>query len=300
MKAMILAAGLGTRLKPLTSKKPKPLVPICNKPIIDILIEYLRKHGIKELIVNAHHHYRQVIEHLDRGRPFGMDIEVKVEPEILGTGGGIKNTEDFWDSAPFVVINSDILTNIDLSTACEEHRRNRNLVTLILHNYEEFNQILIDDHRNIVDISTDISPNRLAFTGIHIIEPEVLAHIPKGKSSNIIDCYRKLIKSGAPVRAYPSHGHSWRDIGTISSYKLANRESLEDNLFLQGKNCRIHSSARMEDWAVIDANVRLEEKVEIRRSILWNGVTVKKGVRITDSIVTSSKEVDQDLINSIY
>ncbi len=295
---MILAAGLGTRLRPLTSEKPKPLVPIGNIPIINLLIQYLKGHGIDKIIVNAHHHYQQVIDHLDGGKPFGIDIEVRVEPEILGTGGGIKNTEDFWDADPFIVINSDILTNIDLSRAYDEHRRNKNLVTLVLHDYKAFNQILIDAHLNILDIGPESSPGRLAFTGIHIIEPEVLDHIPQ-KKSNIINCYRELIKSGKSVRAHLAHGHDWRDIGTIESYRLANKEILKKDQFLLGPDCQIHSSARIDGWAVIGEKTLLEEDVVISKSILWDNVTIKRGTRVIDSIVTSSKKVGHDLIDEI-
>ncbi len=300
MKAMILAAGLGTRLRPLTSEKPKPLVPIGNIPIINLLIHYLKRHGIDEVIVNAHHYYQQLIDHLDGGKPFGIHIEGRVEPEILGTGGGIKNTEDFWNADPFIIINSDILTDIDLSRALEEHQRNKNLVTLVLHDYKAFNQILIDERLNILEIAPKKNPGRLAFTGIHIIEPEILNHIPKGKFSNIIDCYRDLIRSGKSVRAHLSHGHYWRDIGTVESYMLANKEALIDNPFHIGPGSQIHGSARIEDWAVMGENTRLEENVEIRRSILWNNVTIKKGTRIIDSIVTSSKTVGKNLIADIY
>ena len=96
MKAMILAAGLGTRLLPLTEQKPKVLMPVVNEPVIGRVVGYLKRHGIKSLVVNVHHHSQQMINYLDGGRPFGMEIDVRVEPEILGTGGGIKNTEDFW------------------------------------------------------------------------------------------------------------------------------------------------------------------------------------------------------------
>jgi mannose-1-phosphate guanylyltransferase len=300
MKAMILAAGFGTRLKPLTIEIPKPLVPIGNKPIVNRLIHYLKEHGVQEVVVNAHHHHQQVVDHLDRGRPFDINIEVKVESEILGTGGGIKNTEDFWDSEPFIVINGDILTNINLSKAYEEHCRNNNIATLILHDYKAFNQIRIDDHLNILDIAPERSPGRLAFTGIHIIEPEVLGFMPKGIFSNVIDCYRELISSGRPVRAYVAHGHYWRDMGTVDSYMQANKECLKEDPFLLGPGCQIHHSARMEEWAVIGENALLEEEVEIRRSILWKDVRIKKGTRIVDSIVTSSKTVERDLINEIY
>ena len=299
MKAMILAAGLGTRLRPLTLNRPKALMPVGNRPMIDRVIEYLIKYNVDELIVNAHHHKEQFVAHLDGGRPFGLNIQVKVEPVILGTGGGIKNTEGFWDDEPFVVINGDILTDIDLIQAYEAHQKAGNLVTLILHDYAPFNQVLVNEHLDIMDIAPKACPGRLAFTGIHIIEPKVLSHIPKDRFYNIIDCYQKLIREGSPIRAYISKGHYWRDVGTIESYFLANREVLQENPILSGPGCRIHDSARLKEWAVIGRDARLEEGVEIRRSVLWEGVRVNKGLRVIDSIVTSSKEVWEDLVGKI-
>ena len=299
MKAMILAAGLGTRLRPLTLKRPKALMPVGNRPMIDRVIEYLKKYNVDELIVNAHHHQEQLVAHLDNGRSFGLNIHVKVEPEILGTGGGIKNTEGFWNDEPFVVINGDILTDIDLIRAYQAHQKENNLITLILHDCEPFNQILINERLDILDIGPKACPGRLAFTGIHIIEPEILSHIPKDRFSNIVDCYQKLIKEGSPISAYVSKGHYWRDVGSIESYFLANREVLQENTILAGPGCRIHDSARLKEWAVIGKDTSLEEGVEIRRSVLWEGVRVKKGIRVFDSIVTSSKEVREDLVGKI-
>jgi len=300
MKAMVLAAGLGTRLRPLTLNTPKALMPVGNVPIIDRIIEYLKAYEISELVVNAHHHYEQVVEHLDGGRPFGIDIDVRVEPNILGTGGGIKNTEDFWDNAPFIVINGDILTNINLRTACEAHERSGGLATLILHDQPPFNQIEIDDQKNITHIAGENLVNRLAFTGIHIIDPKLMSNIPGGIFSNIIHCYRELIREGKPPKAYISAGHKWRDIGTIESYVLANKDALQGESFLCSPECRINSAAVLKDWAVIGNETVLEHGVEVRRSIIWENVKVKKGVRVIDSIVTASKYVEHDLINEIF
>ncbi len=299
MKTMILAAGFGTRLRPLTLKRPKALMPVGNRPMIDRVIEYLKKYNTDEIIVNAHHHQEQLVAHLDKGRPFGLNIRVKVEPEILGTGGGIKNTEGFWDDEPFVVINGDILTDIDLARAYEVHQKRGNLVTLILHDCEPFNQILINERLDIMDIAPKARPGRLAFTGIHIIEPEILFHIPKDRFFNIIDCYQKLIREGSPIRAYVSKGHYWRDVGTIESYFLANREVLQENPILSGPGCQIHESARLKEWAAIGKDTKLEEGVEIRRSVLWEGVKVNKGVKVIDSIVTSYREVREDLVGQV-
>lgn len=299
MKAMILAAGLGTRLRPLTSNIPKALVPVGNRPVIDRVIQYLKAQGVSEIVVNAHHHHQQIVKYLDGGRPFGLNIEVRVEPEILGTGGGIKNTEDFWDADPFIVINSDIITDIDLAEAYEAHKKGGNLATLVLHNHEPFNQIRIDERLNIMDIAKENRSGRLAFTGIHIIEPGLLAHIKRGVYSNIIDYYRELIKSGKPIVAHVSKGHYWRDIGSIRSYILANKETLKGTSSLVGSGFHIEASARLMDWAVIGEKAVLEHDVEVRRSILWENVKVKRGIKVIDSIVTASREVVTDLIDEI-
>jgi mannose-1-phosphate guanylyltransferase len=299
VKAMILAAGLGTRLRPLTSSRPKALVPVGNRPVIDRVIGYLKGYDITEIIVNAHHFPHQILRHLDGGRPFGLRIDVRIEREILGTGGGIKNVSDFWDRAPFVVINGDILTDIDLGKAYETHCDNQNLATLVLHDYAPFNQVQVDDRMNITAINQEPHPAGLAFTGIHIMEPELLAHIPEGVFSNIIDCYRRLITSGRPIRAHISERHYWRDIGSIRSYLLANKECLTGEPFSLGPNCLVPSSARLNDWAVIGEETHLGEGVEITRSVLWEKVEVKKGVRVIDSVITSSRKVESDQIGKV-
>jgi len=299
MKAMILAAGLGTRLRPLTLKRPKALVPVGNRPMIDQVIHYLRTYGVDALIVNAHHLYRQMLSHLNCGRAFGVDIHVVVEPRILGTGGGIKNTEGFWDPGPFIVINSDILTDIDLGAAFRAHQERHSLATLILHDRGPFNQVRVNGDLDILNIAPAAGPGRLAFTGIHILEPELLAHIPRGQPSNIIDCYRKLITEGYPIRAWVSTGHYWRDAGTIQSYLRANQETLKGRQRLCGRRPRIHASAVIRDWAVIGDNVTLEAEAEVARSVLWEGVTVRQGFRVADSIVTSCQIIDKDLEGDI-
>ncbi len=297
---MILAAGLGTRLRPLTSNIPKALVPVGNRPVIEKVIEYLKPQGVTEIVVNAHHHHKQIVKHLYDIRHLEVNIEVRVEPKILGTGGGIKNTEDFWGTDPFFVINADILSDIDLAEAYGAHKKDCNLATLILHDHEPFNQIRIDDRLNITDIAQENQKGRLAFTGIHIIEPKLLSHIKRGVYSNIIDCYRELIKAGKPIRAYISEGHSWRDIGSIESYMLANKDALKGKSSLVDPGCHIEASSRLMEWVIIGAKAIIGHDVEIRRSILWENVKIRKGLKVIDSIVTASREVRSDLINGIF
>ena len=299
MKAMILAAGLGTRLRPLTERRPKALMPVANRPIIARVIEYLKTQGVSEIVVNAHHHHAQLLSYLESGKPFGLPVQVRVEKEILGTGGGIKNTQDFWDDAPFPVINGDILTDIPLAEAYENHVRSGALATLVLHHCEPFNQVQVDSHWNILDIAKQRMAGRLAFTGIHVISPELLSHIPEGIFYDIIVCYQKLISSRGMVRAFVSEGHRWRDIGSVQSYMEANQELAGRN-FVIGPGCEIHPSVKFEDWAVVGERSALARGTEIRASVLWEGARVRKAVKIANSVVTGSREVTADLIGRLY
>jgi NDP-sugar pyrophosphorylase family protein len=279
--------------------KPKALMPVANKPILGRNIEYLISYGLTEIIVNAHHHSQQVVDYLKDGASFSLDIEVKVEPEILGTGGGIKNTEDFWDKEPFFVINSDILTDIDLASVYQVHQTSGSLVTLVLHDCEPFNQVQVDDQWNITDIAKANMPGRLAFTGIHVINPEVLSLIPQGKFSDIIEHYRELIRQSKPVRACLVTGHYWRDIGSLESYLEANRE-LAGKSFVIGPGCSLDASVMLMDWGVIGENSRLGKNVVLQRSVFWEGVTVKEGIKVVDAVVTSGRVVDRDLDGEVF
>lgn len=297
MKAMILAAGLGTRLRPLTHHTPKALVPIANVPIIKRVILYLKDHGVKDIVVNAHHHFQQLVDYLDGGRPFGLKVEVRIERDILGTGGGIKNTSNFWGTEPFIVMNSDVLTDIDLKAAYAFHETNGGMATLVLHDFPPFNQIDIDSHNNIARIHRHGRGGRWAFTGIHIMNPAILDTIPGKRFYDIIECYRNQL-SGNRIKAYISSGHDWCDIGSIPRYIQANQDNLMGS-FAIGPDCRIDSSARIKEWAIIGQRSRVDSHSEIRRSILWDRVKVAKGIQVIDSIITSDNVVNRDIINEV-
>jgi len=303
MKAMILAAGLGTRLRPLTLFKPKPLIPIANIPIIERVINHLKKHGVDEIIVNTHHHHDQLSSFLDKGQPFGIPVTISFENEILGTGGGLKKTMGFWDSEPFFLVNSDILTDIDLSAALKTHRERGAIATLILHDYQQFNKISIDKDGFIMEIPREPPSNRserLAFTGIHVIERGLLDHITGNGFSDIIDCYRHLLREKIPVAACLASGHNWRDVGNIESYIKANREALGRGPFLFGKGSKIDPSARLSDWAVIGEGAVIEAGVRIKRSVIWKNATIERGRYVIDSIITGNEVVVSDLENALF
>lgn len=290
MKAMILAAGLGTRLRPLTDERPKALMPVANKPAILWNTEYLSGFGVTRIVVNAHHHDQQILDFLE-GNPFpGVDIEVRVEPEILGTGGGIKNTENFWDDESFIVINSDVLTNIPMNLAYAHHIASEALATMVLHHRPPYNKIRVDRHDHITEIPRVYGSEGLAFTGIHIIRPELLRDLPEKGFSDIIDCYRQLIRKGKPIHAYVVEGHYWHDIGDLAHYFRANRE-LAEQAFTIGPETDIHPTAEIEEWAVIGKRCSIEAGALIRGSILWDNVKIGNGTRVIDRVQTTAQSV---------
>jgi len=300
MKAMILAAGMGERLRPLTNIYPKVLVPVINKPVIDRIIQFLTTHGVEKTIINAHHHYQMILDYLKGGDPFGVKVEIRIEKEILGTGGGIKNTHDFWGNDPFIVINGDILTDIDLGDVYAFHLRRNNLVTMVLHDFPKYNKIRINKEMNILSIGPGTNvKGTLAFTGIQVINPEVLSFIPDKKRYNIIDLYKRLIDLKKPIRGYIATGHRWIDIGTIADYLKANFYHLPPDNIAIAQKCRIDSSATLKDWAVIGKGTSIERNALVQRSVLWNDVIIKEGTKIIDSVVASGVIVEKDLIDGV-
>ena len=300
MKAMVLAAGMGERLRPLTSIYPKVLVPVVNTPAIDRIIQFLRIHEVEKIIINAHHHAQMIRDYLQGDTPSGMKVETRIEKEILGTGGGIKNTADFWGTDPFIVINGDILTDIDLEDAYDFHMKKNALVTMVLHDFPQYNKVRVDKEMNVVSIGPGTNlKGTLAFTGIHIINPEVLRFIPEKKRYNIIDVYKRLIDLKKPIKGYVATGHRWIDIGTIPDYLQANFYYLPQGNTAIDQNCFIDSRATLKDWAVIGKSSSIERSTLVQRSVLWNDVIIKEGVRVVDSVITSGVVVKKDVIGAV-
>ena len=300
MKAMILAAGYGTRLGPLTCKRPKALMPVANIPMIDRVIEYLKQHGVKEVIINAHHHYDQIVSHFRKRAHFDIPIHIAVEKKILGTGGGIKNVEDFWDQTPFIVINVDILTNIDLSAALEAHRRTHALATLVLHSYPQFNQVRVNSDGHIKAFANRPRSGHLAFTGIHILSRMVLNYIPPGVFHNIIDTYRAIIADGGIVSSYICKGHYWRDIGTVESYFQANKEMLGNQRILLGKGVVLDSTSGLSGWVIVGSGTIIERNAILKDSICWENVKIGHGATIANSIITRDVPCGEKLTSQIF
>ncbi len=222
--ALVLAAGFGTRLLPHTRHTPKPLFTIDSRPLLDIIITRLAEAGCSDVVVNTHYMSQKITSFLE-SRRYGINVKTSHEPKILGTGGAIRNNIDLLGESPFMVINSDIYTNIDLQAVYRFHTDNDAPVTMVMHDRQPFNTVWVD-RENLVTGFNEVSGARshcgklMAFTGIHVIDPGVTRQMPpEGTFFSVIDFYAALIKNGGRIKAMIVSGHEWDDIGTYESYR---------------------------------------------------------------------------------
>jgi mannose-1-phosphate guanylyltransferase len=230
MKAMILAAGLGTRLRPLTDTRPKALVEINGRTLLEITLSRLRTFGVSEVIVNVHHFADMIVDYLKANNNFGMRIEVSREDVLLDTGGGLKKTAWFFleDAThleePFLLHNVDVISNIDLHRMVQFHMKNRALATLAVQTRETsrylfFNEQLQlcgrriggDQQPEIVRPSPHLQP--LAFSGIHVISPRLLPMVTEEGVFSIITTYLRFAAEEENILAFRADDYYWRDLG---------------------------------------------------------------------------------------
>lgn len=242
MKAMILAAGLGTRLRPLTNTVPKPLLPVLGTPLIVWNLLLLKRHGFRDVVINLHHLAPMIEQALGNGSKFGLRIIYSYEPVILGTGGGIKQAEPYFSGEPVLVVNGDTLFELDLGDLCAFHRTSQASATLVLREDPDATQWgLVEmgaDHRIVTitgkGIASSVPTMPRMFAGIHILNPRLLREVPKGVASSIIDPYVAAITRGESVLGYDIKGY-WSDIGTAERYAQAEQDARAGGICLENR-----------------------------------------------------------------
>jgi len=236
MKALILAAGLGTRLAPYTQTIPKALFPVAGIPVLQRMITHLKTAGFTDIAVNTHHLAEQIESFLAHN-DFGVRVIVSHEPEILGTGGAIRHVSDFWGDDPFLVVNADIVTDIDLARAYRRHLSRRSRVTLVLHNRDPFARVWVDANDCVTGFSRFTSPldridqRQMAFTGIHIMDSEIIRWIPADGFSDIIEVYDRMITAGKVIHGHVVNGHYWQDMGDLERYRQTVMDAMAPEIF---------------------------------------------------------------------
>ena len=219
MKAMVLAAGLGTRLKPLTDGRPKALVELNHRALLEIVLTRLRDSGIFDVIINVHHFADLIVEYLAAHDNFGMRIAISREDILLDTGGGLKKAAWFFlqdsEQQPFLLHNVDVLSTIDFSRMEEFHRSHAALATLAVKNRETSRYLIFDERNNLCGRQSTRDPEKasLAFSGIHVISPRLLPLMPEEGVYSIIPTYLDLASRGEKILAFGADEYYWRDLG---------------------------------------------------------------------------------------
>jgi NDP-sugar pyrophosphorylase family protein len=241
MKAMILAAGLGTRLRPLTSDRPKALVTVAGRTLLELTLSRLRSFGVSEVILNVHHFADMIVAYLEANQNFGMRIEISREEVLLDTGGGLKKAAWFFlessgpKDEPFVVHNVDVLSTIDLARMVRFHSEHNALATLAAQQRDTSRPLLFNLHGQLCGrrTSRDAEPewalpaqqvNSLAFCGIHVISPRIFANLPEEGAFSIIPAYLRLASQGESILAFRADEYYWRDLGRPENIAEAERD----------------------------------------------------------------------------
>jgi NDP-sugar pyrophosphorylase family protein len=300
MRAIVLSAGYGTRLWPLTEDRTKPAIPILGKPLVGYVAEYLAGYGIDEIVVNLHHRPESVRRALGDGSRFGVKLHYVEEPVILGTSGALDNTREFFERETFVVVNGKIITDIDLNAAIETHRRMNAIATLVLLpnvRRERFSIVETEGGRvtgfGRMPVMTDEGPAPLMFTGIHIMEPRILEYVPRGVfSDSVTDVYPKAIANGEILAAHVASG-KWRELSTLKRYLDISVELLhEDGMTLiAGANNLVPATATVRDSVFWD-EVELGEGARINRAVLADKVKIGANEVIENAVVVPRKLVE--------
>lgn len=299
-KAMILAAGLGTRLRPYTLARPKPLFPVLDTPLLGLILRQVQAAGFGPVVINAYHLAGQIVAAFQQE----PEVILQVETKEMGTGGGLRLAWPHFDQGPVLIVNGDVVHNLDLAWVYAEHLRAGNQVTMVMHDHPRFNTVRVAPDGRITGFAAageTVAPGErlLAFTGIHVVAPEVLAPIPPGTFYNIIDCYRDLIAAGGRIGALTVQGHFWTDMGTPADYLALHGRLLAGEAppslpglppvagpVYQGQAVRVGKGVRFDDWVAIGSQAVIGDHVHLCRVVVWDGAMVPAGTVAVDAILT--------------
>ena len=305
MKAVVMAGGEGTRLRPMTASLPKPLLPVVDRPIMEHVLRLLRRHGMTEVVVTVQFLASLVRNYFGDGDELGMTLQYATEEEPLGTAGSVKNAEEALRDEPFLVISGDSLTDIDLSKLIAFHREHEALVTVCLTRVEnplEFGITILDDDNRVVRFLEKPTWGQVfsdtVNTGIYVMEPEIFEYVDAGVPVDwSADVFPQLLEDGQPIYGYVADGY-WEDVGTLDSYHQVHADVLERRVEVELEAFEIAPGVWMGEGADIDPEARLtgplyvgpyskvEADAELREyTVLGSNVVVRKGSIVQRSIV---------------
>jgi len=333
LRAYIMAAGLGTRLHPLTGHTAKPMVPILNRPVMEHLLHLLRRHGILEAAANLHYHPDKIRAYFGDGSAFGVDLRYNVEEELLGTAGGASAFREFLGGGTFVVVSGDGLTDIDLTAFVAAHRRNGGIASLAVKRVDDpslYGVVVHDAVGRITGFQEKPAVGEalsdLCNCGIYAFEPEIFDYVPAGVFVDWArDVFPALLAADAPFYCWRLEGY-WNDVGNIEQYRLSNFDALLGRVRLDvpgrqirpgvwigegtqidpeasitapvliGAGCLVESKAELIGPLIVGDGCVIERGAVLEGTINWEGVTTGRGSRLAGSILGRNVVVHHEAV----
>ena len=311
MKAMLLAAGLGTRLRPITYELPKPMVPVLGRPVMEHILRLLARHGFDDVVANLHYFPDLIRERFGDGSAYGVRLVYSYEPELLGTAGGVRNVRDHFGDETFLIISGDALTDIDLGALWATHKEKGGIATLALKRVDDTSQfgvVIVADDGRIQGFQEKPDPaealSNLGNCGIYVFEPEIFDHFPEREFVDwAMDVYPTLLEQDVSF-----YGHEfpdyWNDVGSLEEYRQGNFDALEGRVRVDmaangsaapddtevegpvfiGEGCEIASGVRLTGPVVIGEGSRIGENSALRDTIVWPHTDVDPGTVLIGAV----------------
>ncbi len=294
MKAMVLAAGLGLRMRPLTLLRAKPVLPVLNRPLLHWTMARLARAGVRDVVVNLHHLPETVTAALGSGRRWGLRVRYSHEPVVLGTGGGPQAVRELFGDEPLLLVNGDVLFEFDLRQLRAAHRFSGARATLALRRNPvpyAYSPVVTDRSGRILSIAGRPAGARgrvSMFGSVHVMDPALLDRLPPGVSDSVRDLYLPLLEEGAHLQGLHTRG-AWYDFGRPSLYRDAQLQLLpgrgRDRVLVDGQ-ARVAATARLRR-AVVGSRARVAAGALVERSVLWEGAAIEAGARVSGAIVAT-------------
>lgn len=309
--AMVLAAGLGTRLRPLTFEIPKPMVPVLDRPIMAHIVDLLHRQGIDRIVANLHY-FPETIQ-----RYFGDTVQYRYEQELKGTAGGVRNCSDFFGDSTFLVISGDALTDLDIHAFLKAHRESGAVATLAVkrvENTSEYGVVLHDSNNRITGFQEKPDPTEalsdLGNCGIYLFEPEIFDYFPPSNPVDWAhDVFPKLLEHDVPFYVHEINGY-WNDVGSLQELQQGTFDALEGRVQVEQPGKEIASnvfvgqnSLQNAEQAIFSPPVWIGEDVTIAKDVMLtgpvvigDGATIGRGARLRETIVLPGTTIASDAI----
>lgn len=318
---MVMAAGVGSRLDPLTKELPKPLVPVLNKPVMDILLEKLKSFGVEQVIANTHYLAEKIEKRYCENSPVDIEFHYIREETLSGTAGGVKKCEFFFeDVEDFIVVSADGLHDADLEKIVKSHKQSGCIATMAIVAVEheevsKYGVVVPSKEHTVLEFQEkpplEEAKSNYINTGIYVFNKRILDFIPEGETYDFAkNVFPSLLKSGEKINVYKIYSY-WSDIGTIEQYIQSNKDALsrkvmipEPNIMRKyeavysvGHKCKIDKSVRFLNNVIIGNNCTIGKNVVLDNVILWDGVTVEDGVELRNTACANNSLLKSSIVN---